>query len=50
MKIRLVAFGEIDIEGQHYDYDVVVEKGQVRKRRKNCRRPTAVGSATRHYR
>jgi hypothetical protein len=34
MKIRLVTFGEIDIEGQHYDHDVVVEKGQVRKRNK----------------
>jgi hypothetical protein len=34
MKIKLVSFGEIDIEGQHYDHDVIVEKGQVRKRKK----------------
>jgi len=35
MKIRLVTFGEIDIEGRHYDHDVVIEKGKVRKRKKN---------------
>lgn len=34
MKIRLVTFGEIDIEGQRYDHDVVIEKGQTRKRKK----------------
>ena len=34
MKMRLVTFGEIDIEGQHYNHDVVVDKGQVQKRRK----------------
>jgi hypothetical protein len=34
MKARLVSFGEIDIEGQHYDYDVVIEKGIIRKRKK----------------
>jgi len=34
MKMRLVTFGEIDIEGQHYDHDVVIEKGNVRKRKK----------------
>jgi hypothetical protein len=34
MKMRLVTFGKIDIEGQHYEYDVVIEKGKVRKRKK----------------
>ena len=34
MKMRLVTFGKIDIEGQHYDYDVVIERGKVRKRKK----------------
>ena len=34
MKMRLVTFGEIDIEGRHYDHDVVIEKGRVRKRNK----------------
>ena len=34
MKMKLVDFGEIDIEGRHYDHDVVVEKGRVRKRKK----------------
>ena len=34
MKMRLVSFGEIDIDGQRYTHDVVVAKGQVRKRKK----------------
>lgn len=34
MNIRLVTFGEIDIEGKYYDHDVVLEKGQVQKRKK----------------
>jgi hypothetical protein len=34
MKMRLVTFGEIDIEGQHYAHDVVIEKGEVRRRNK----------------
>ncbi|MDJ0700068.1 MAG: hypothetical protein QNJ07_09445 [Woeseiaceae bacterium] len=34
MKMRLVSFGEIDIEGRHYDHDVVIEEGKVRKRKK----------------
>jgi len=34
MKMKLVTFGEIDIEGRHYDHDVVIEKGEVRKRKK----------------
>ena len=32
MKIRLVSFGEINIEGQRYDHDVVIDQGRVRKR------------------
>ena len=34
MKMKLVAFGKIDIEGQRYENDVVIEKGKVRKRKK----------------
>ena len=34
MKMKLVNFGRIDIEGQSYEHDVVVEKGRVRKRSK----------------
>lgn len=34
MKMRFVSFGEIDIEGRRYDHDVVIEQGEVRKRRK----------------
>lgn len=34
MKARLIGFGEIEIEGRRYDYDVVIEAGEVRKRKK----------------
>ncbi len=36
MKAKLVSFGEIEIEGKHYDYDLVIERGQVRKRTKKA--------------
>jgi hypothetical protein len=31
---RLVAFGEIEIDGRRFSHDVVIEDGRVRKRRK----------------
>ena len=34
MKARLVAFGEIEIEGDRFDRDVVIEGGRIRRRRK----------------
>ena len=34
MKARLIAFGEIEIEAERYDYDVVIDGGKVRKRKK----------------
>jgi len=34
MKARLIAFGEIEVEGERYDYDVVIDGGKVRKRKK----------------
>jgi hypothetical protein len=34
MKARLVEFGEIEVEKQRYDYDVVIDAGKVRKRKK----------------
>ncbi len=34
MKAKLVSFGEVDIDGERYDYDVVIEAGKVRKRSK----------------
>ncbi len=34
MKARFVDFGEIEIDGQCYDYDVVIDEGRVRKRKK----------------
>jgi hypothetical protein len=34
MDARLVAFGEVEIEGRRYTHDVVIERGRIRKRRK----------------
>jgi hypothetical protein len=34
MHVRLVKFGEIDIDGQRYENDVRIEAGQVHKRKK----------------
>ena len=34
MKARLIAFGEIEVEEERYDYDVVIDGGKVRKRKK----------------
>src|SRR5207253_11492720 len=34
MKARLVKFGEIEVEGKRYTHDVVIDGGEVRKRKK----------------
>jgi len=34
MKIRMQTFGEIEVEGERYDDDLVIEQGEIRKRRK----------------
>ena len=34
MQAKLVGFGVLEIEGQRYEHDVVVERGQLRKRKK----------------
>ena len=34
MKARLVKFGEIEVEGKRYAHDVVIDGGNVRKRKK----------------
>ena len=34
MECRLVSFGLIEIDGERYDHDVVIEKGRIRKRKK----------------
>lgn len=39
MKARLLGFGALEIDGRRYDEDVVIERGQVRKRKKKPSRP-----------
>jgi hypothetical protein len=34
MKARLVAFGELELDGERYDHDVVIDGGRVRPRKK----------------
>jgi hypothetical protein len=31
MKVQLVSFGQIEVEGKRYDHDVVIEQALVRK-------------------
>ena len=39
MRARLVRFGEIEIEGERYDADVVIDGGEIRRRRKKPSKP-----------
>jgi len=32
MKMRMQTFGEIEIDGERYDHDLVIERGGIRKR------------------
>ena len=34
MRFRNFSFGSIQIDGSSFDYDVVIERGEVRKRKK----------------
>ena len=34
MRARLVEFGVLEIEGRRYEHDVVIERGELRKRKK----------------
>jgi hypothetical protein len=38
-KARLVAFGLLELDGQTYDYDVLIERGRVSRRRKKASKP-----------
>jgi hypothetical protein len=39
MQARLLGFGSIEVEGQKYENDIVIEGGQVRKRKKKRSKP-----------
>lgn len=39
MKAKLIAFGELEIDGKRYTSDVVIERGRVRKRDKKPSKP-----------
>ena len=39
MKAKLLGFGRIEIEGQQFDHDVVIDAGKLRKRRNKPSKP-----------
>ncbi len=39
MKARLVEFGLVEINGKTYDYDVLIERGRISRRRKKASKP-----------
>jgi hypothetical protein len=39
MNAELLGFGELEVEGTRFDADVVIERGQVRRRRKKPSKP-----------
>lgn len=39
MQVRLLRFGSIEVEGREYEKDVVIDGGQVRKRKKKPSKP-----------
>jgi hypothetical protein len=39
MQVRLLGFGTIEVDGQKYDYDIVIDGGEVRKRKKKPSKP-----------
>jgi len=41
MQAKLIGFGQLEIEGRVYDHDVVIEGGQVAKRKKKGSKPLA---------
>ncbi len=39
MRVRLVDFGLIEVDGREFEHDVVIDGGAVRKRRKSASKP-----------
>jgi len=36
MKAALLGFGEVEVDGERYDHDIVIEAGEVKKRKKGA--------------
>src|SRR6476659_7623707 len=39
MKARLASFGRLELDGEEFDHDVVIERGAVRRRKKGPSKP-----------
>lgn len=49
MKFEDFQFGRIRVDGTVYDYDLIIDRGKIRKRKKSCRRSTASPLVTRRF-
>jgi len=50
MSFEKFSFGSIQIDGTVYEHDVIIDHGEIRKRKKNLPRNFASSSATRRSR
>jgi hypothetical protein len=39
MDVRLLAFGSIEVDGREHQHDIVIERGEVRRRKKKPSKP-----------
>jgi hypothetical protein len=39
MKAKVLKFGEIEVDGERYDHDIVIDTGKVKKRKKRVSKP-----------
>jgi hypothetical protein len=39
VKVRLLGFGAIEVDGREYEHDIVIERGRVRQRKKKPSKP-----------
>jgi len=49
MDFRDFSFGSIRIDGETYDYDVVIDRGEIRKRKKKASRASGKSLGTRRF-
>jgi hypothetical protein len=50
MRFDKFSFGSIQIDGSTYEHDVIIDRAEIRKRKKSRRRNFENSSATRRFR
>jgi hypothetical protein len=48
MKAKVLGFGEIELDGEHYDHDIVIQAGEVKKRKRASPRDFAMNTDIPH--